>query len=173
MEEKQNKYLGELLIRLGNKEISVLAEIYIIMRKILYVVGNIYYKQIADIEDAIQDLLVILCYKAPKFKKNKNACAWIISVYQNSIRNSLRGKGREEQLEVFYDLDKYDKVVSEKYIENHAFISEMFSKMTEYEQQLFIYRYWGSCSISEIAKIMKKPKSTIESQLNKIKDKFN
>lgn len=173
MEEKQNKYLGELLIQLGKGDISKLDQIYLIMCKILYTVGNIYYNQIADIEDAIQDLLVILYYKAPKFKKNKNACAWIITVYQNSIKNSLRGKGREEQIDVFYDLETHDKIISEKYIENHAFISEMFSKMTEYEQQLFIYRYWGSCSISEIAKIMKKPKSTIESQLNKIKDKFN
>ena len=47
------------------------------MAKILYSVGNIYYKQKADIEDAIQDLLIELYNKAKKFRVNKNACAWI------------------------------------------------------------------------------------------------
>lgn len=59
-----------------------------------------------------------------------------------------------------------------KYIENHLFLNELFSKLNKYEQDLVIYRYISKCSIKEVADILGKPKSTIESQLNKLEDKI-
>ena len=77
MDENTNLALGEFIFKLAKGNIDALENIYLIMAKILYSVGNIYYKQKADIEDAIQDLLIELYNKAKKFRVNKNACAWI------------------------------------------------------------------------------------------------
>lgn len=163
-----------MLIRLskGNKE--ALSEIYEIMWRILYVVGNIYFDRREDIEDSIQDLLLLLFYKAKKFKRNINACAWITAVYQNLIKNHLRRKKKHDEY-IVGEIGKY-KVMSQvsdiEYLENHIFIKDVFNKLTEYEQNLLIYTYWCKCSINEIANIFKKPKSTIESQINGLKFKI-
>lgn len=175
MEEKQNLLLGELLIRLGKGDISVLDQIYVIMSRLLYTVGNIYYRQIADIEDAIQDLMITLYYKAKKFKSNKNACSWILTVYQNSIKNKLVKNKKEDEYIEKNKLNiniQFNSIVDEKYIENHIFINNMFSTLSENERQLLINYYWVGLSINEIAKNFKKPKSTIQSQIEKLKDKM-
>ena len=96
MNEEENKRLGKLIFELARGDISALEEIYRIIYKILYAVGNIYYSQRADIEDAIHDLMLLLYTKANKFKFNKNACAWIIKLYQNMILRKLEHRKVEE-----------------------------------------------------------------------------
>lgn len=172
MDEKTNKRLGELIFELARGNIDALEDIYKIMCKILYAIGTIYYKQRADIEDAIQNLLMTLYYRAKKFKKNGNACAWVIKIYQNSIKNQLLHIKKEEAyLETAAEkLQTGGYADNEKYLENHLFVSEIFGKLTEYERDLIIYRYWCKCSIKEVADICKKPKSTVETHLKNLEE---
>ena len=169
MDEKTNKRLGELIFELARGNVEALEDIYKIMCRILYAIGTIYYKQRADIEDAIQNLLITLYYKAKRFKKNTNACAWIIKIYQNSIKNQLLHIKREEAyLEAA--ADKAERIEDEKYLENHLFVSEIFGRLNEYERNLIIYRYWCKCSIKEVADICGKPKSTVETHLKNLEE---
>ena len=169
MDEKTNKRLGELIFELARGNVDALEDIYKVMCKILYAIGTIYYNQKADIEDAIQNLLITLYYKAKKFKKNTNACAWIIKIYQNSIKNQILHIKREEAyLEAV--ADKAERIDDEKYLENHLFVSEIFGKLNEYERDLIIYRYWCKCSIKEVADICGKPKSTVETHLKNLEE---
>ena len=55
MNEEDNKRLGLLIFALARGDVSVLEDIYLLMVKILYAIGNIYFNQKADIEDVIQD----------------------------------------------------------------------------------------------------------------------
>lgn len=175
MDEVNNLRLGKCIFELANGNKQALAEIYLLTKNVLYAVGNIYFDQIADIEDEIQNLLISLFYKSKKFKHNKNACAWLVTLYRNSIKNHLRRKKREEFFirEKVLDTAKileYNK--SEQYLENHLFVAEVMDNLTEYEKLLLIYRYWCNSSISEVAALLGKPKSTIESQLIKLKEKI-
>lgn len=169
MDENTNKRLGELIFELGRGEVNVLEDIYIIMCKILYAIGTIYFYQQADIEDAIQNLLVTLYDKAKKFKKNTNACAWIIRIYQNSIRNQLSHL-KKEKAYLEYVAEMKGTVDKERFLENHLFVSEIFGRLNEYERDLIIYRYWCKCSIKEVADICGKPKSTVETHLKKLEE---
>ena len=90
MNEEENKRLGQMIFALARGDISALESIYTMMSKLLYAIGNAHFKQKADIEDAIHDLLILLYRNAHKFRKNKNACAWIVKMFQNSIRSRLR-----------------------------------------------------------------------------------
>jgi RNA polymerase sigma-70 factor (ECF subfamily) len=175
MDQETNKRLGELLFALAYGNIDALSQIYVIMCKILYAIGNIYFPQKADIEDSIQDLLMALYDKAGKFKENKNAYAWIIGIYRNSIKNKLRQKKRESNYISHYIANESEKTLScedDLYLDNYLFIREIFSKLTEQERDLIIYRYWCNCSIAQVADIMKKPKSTIDSQLKRLEEKI-
>lgn len=131
MDEKTNLALGEYIFKLAKGNIDALENIYLIMAKILYSVGNIYYKQKADIEDAIQDLLIELYNKAKKFRANKNACAWIVRIYENLILNKLKHYSKEEK----YITDKIValqieyKVEDDKFLYNYMFVNEIFSKI--------------------------------------------
>ena len=172
MNEEDNKRLGLLIFALARGDVSVLEDIYLLMVKILYAIGNIYFTQRADIEDAIQDLLILLYDNAHKFKRNKNACAWIIKLYQNMIYKNLKKRKSEDnyiseqiQLQNITSLED-----NSKYIENYLFFNEIFDKLDKYEQDLVIYRCVGKCSIKEVADIMRKPKSTVESQLKKVEE---
>lgn len=172
MNEEDNKRLGLLIFALARGDVSVLEDIYLLMVKILYAIGNIYFTQRADIEDAIQDLLILLYDNAHKFKRNKNACAWIIKLYQNMIYKNLKKRKSEDnyiseqiQLQNITSLED-----NSKYIENYLFFNEIFDKLDKYEQDLVIYRCVGKCSIKEVADIMRKPKSTVESQLKKLEE---
>lgn len=133
-----------------------------------------FFTQRADIEDAIQDLLILLYGNAHKFKRNKNACAWIIKLYQNMIYKNLKKRKSEDnyiseqiQLQNITSLED-----NSKYIENYLFFNEIFDKLDKYEQDLVIYRCVGKCSIKEVADILGKPKSTVESQLKKLENKI-
>ncbi len=70
MNEEENKRLGELIIELANGNIQALNDIYLMMSRILYIVGNMYYSTKEDLEDSIQNLLLALSVKAKKYKSN-------------------------------------------------------------------------------------------------------
>lgn len=175
MDEKNNQRLSELIILLAYGKKDALLEIYAIMSKLLYTVGNYYYTQEADIKDAIQNLLEKLLIEAKKFKYNRNACAWILQMYKNSINNHLKRRRTEKKyidIETEMCMASASSDIDEKYIENYLFVREIFDKLSDYEQDLVIYRFWCNCALSEMSKILKKPLTTIESQLIKLKDKI-
>lgn len=175
MDEKGNKRLSELLILLACGKKDALNEIYGIMSKLLYAVGNYYYTQKADIEDAIQNLMEKLLQGAKKFRYDRNACAWILQIYKNSITNHLKRRKREKKhidTEAEICMASASSDIDEQYIENHLFVREIFDNLSAYEQDLVIYRFWCNCTLSEMAQILKKPLTTIESQLIKLKDKI-
>ena len=53
-----------------------------------------------------------------------------------------------------------------------AIVETRKSTTFAYEQDLMIYRYWGDLSIREVADILEKPKSTVESQLKNLEEKI-
>ncbi len=173
MDEQDNKRLGELLRRLADGNALVLNEIASLMERLLRVVGNSYYKNHADVEDAIGNLYVKLYDNAHKFKNNSNACAWVIKVYENSIKSHLRSQNKEQLFlqENGADLFLHNEI-DEKYIENHLFLREIFDKLTEEERDLIIYYYWCKCSIREVAGILRKPKTSIDRRLKKLEEKI-
>lgn len=174
MDETTNKTLGEYIFELAKGNINVLENIYLIMSRILYSVGNIYYNQKADIEDAIQDLLIELFNKARHFKVNTNACAWIVKIYVNLIKNKWKRQKKEHNYiaDSITKLEIESNIENDKYLENYTFINLIFSRLSKQERQLLIYRYWCNCSIGDISAILKRPKSTIESQLKVLEEKI-
>lgn len=84
MDQETNNKLGELIIALARGDMLALDEIYKIMGKLLYSIGFKYFTGQADVEDAIEHFLEKLIKKAKKFKENKNAYAWLCTVYRNA-----------------------------------------------------------------------------------------
>lgn len=172
MNEEENKRLGELIIGLANGNIQALNDIYLMMSRILYIVGNMYYSTKEDLEDSIQNLLLALSMKAKKYKSNKNACSWIMKMYRNHFLNFY--KKRKRDLE-YCSKQAYIKKVNEpteNYYEIYTFFKIILDKLDKHEKELFILKHLYGYSISEIAKELHRPKSTIQSRLENLMEKL-
>ena len=175
MDEETNKRLGECLMEIANGNNEKLADVYIIMQRVFYTVGNVYFKRKEDIEDSIHDYLLVLLKKAWKFVRNQNAYAWIIFSYQNLCKN----KRDRKKVETKYMHNQIEKIKNLSYasdiefVDNNIFLKSVFDKLSRYEQKLLILYYWCDYTLNEIGTILKKPKSTIASQLNRIKAKIS
>ena len=170
MNEEENKRLGTLLLELAKGKVEVLEEIARFIEKILYFIGNRYYDNKADIEDSIQNLYLLLYKKAKKFRKG-NACAWILTVYRNSVLNYLKGRKKEMSLED----ENVERVgiKDERYIDNHLFLRELFDKLNKEESELLEYRHACGCTVRELAEIFHTSKSSIERKLKALEAKIN
>ncbi len=174
MDEENNKQLSELIIRLAQGDVSALKEIAQSVERILMSVGSFYYKNWADVEDAIHNLYVKLYFNASYFKKNTNALAWIVKIFENSIKSHLRRIKSEKKYfegEISH-LKSGTNIVDDRYIENHLFLREIFDKLTKEERRLIIYYYWCRCTLREIAELLRKPKSTIYNKLQALERKI-
>ncbi len=174
MREKDKEELAKLIVQLASGNTEALNGISTLMAKPLYSLGNYYYRNKADIEDRVSELYITLTYKAHTFKQQINAYAWVIKIYENSIKSNLRIIKREEEYlrrEISYFKSSLDGA-DDTYLENHLFLREMFDKLTEEERQIIIYYYWCERTIREVAEIIGVPKSTMAYKLSAIKEKI-
>ncbi len=173
MGEEENKKLGELLVQLADGNMWALQEIANLVEKILKAIGCSYYKNFADVEDAVHNLYLSLPKKACYFKKDTNACAWLVRIYENAIKSHLRMLRRENE----YLCDEIAKVKTDTYvgsvefIDNRIFAQELFNGLTREEQRIIIYYFWCKCTIREVASILCRPKSTIHNRLKNLEEK--
>lgn len=173
MNESENKRLGELIIELAHGKCEILTDIAYRVEKILRSIGVFYYSNSADVDDAIQNLYVRLYYKAKDFRENTNACAWVIKLFENSIKSQLKKNKRDRQvLDEFVSIHAENSLFDEREIERHLFLKSIFDRLTAAEQDLIKYYFWCGFSVREVADILHKPKSTIEYQIEKLKEKI-
>ena len=173
MDEADNNRLAELLIELAKGNSQVLSEIALLMQKILYSVGIMYFKNKEDTEDSIQELYIILYKKAKTFRQNTSASAWIMAIYKNWIKSQLRKRKVEDRYvkSEMQDVKTQVHSMDEKYIENRLYLKEIMSKLSDYERDLIIYYHWCKCTVREVAKILHKPRATIDNHLKKLEQK--
>lgn len=174
MEEALEKRLGELLLQLKSGDLSVLAEIDVIIGKRLRAYANIYYLQQADIDDAVQSLLCKLKDLVKSYRENKHAYSWIVKIFKNSILSRLRREKYEKKYLKMLESDRIirESNLSDKYISNYLFFTELMTKLNKREQQLVKMLYLLDMSYAEIARELHIPKSTAEYQITKLKDKL-
>ena len=173
MYENANKELGELIFQLAQGSMSAFEQIYKQTGKILYRLGNSYFTQRADVEDAVQDTYLEIYKKAGKFRDNQNACAWITKISQNLIKNRLKRRKRidyretEEIKNIFWKNGEEEPI-----LESRIFLSDLFKNLDCYERARLTYRYKWGCSLREMSEILCRPKSTIADHLHKLTEKI-
>ena len=139
MYENANKELGELIFQLAQGSMSAFEQIYKQTGKILYRLGNSYFTQRADVEDAVQDTYLEIYKKAGKFRDNQNACAWITKISQNLIKNRLKRRKRidyretEEIKNIFWKNGEEERI-----LESRIFLSDLFKNLDCYERALLM-----------------------------------
>lgn len=136
-------------------------EIYQRHGDMLYRLCFSYMKNTGDCEDAVQDTLIRLITKGPHFSSTEHEKAWLIVTATNVCKNKLKHWFRKtvaisESEMQFYTLDQ----------ENDQILLAVMNLPNQYKTLVYLYYYEGYSSV-EIAKLLKKPQSTIRTQLKK------
>ena len=130
--------------------------------------------QKADVDDAVQSLLCKLYYASKQYNERKHAFSWIVMVFRNSILSKIK----KEKIERNYLKSQEREVllsyssINDEYLSNYVFFKEVFSKLDKHEQSLAELVIVLGLSYNEVASLLKKSKSTIQYQIEKLKEKI-
>ena len=122
-----------------------------------------YMKNYPDAEDAAQDTFVKLVRYAPGFESPEHEKAWLIRAASNVCKNMLRSPNRKTE-----DIDEHRELYSREKAEDDV-LNAVFQLPEKYKTPVYLYYYEGYSSV-EIAKILKKPQSTVRTYLGKAKN---
>ena len=145
-----------------NEEIT---ETYRQYADMLYRICYAYLKNSADTEDAVQDIFVKLILhekKGKEFESKENEKAWLILTAGNLCKDRLRNRWRTSA-----NIDDYSNSLcfSAPEFEPDETLAAVFALPKKYKTAVYMYYYEGY-SGEEIAKILKKPHSTIRNHLS-------
>lgn len=138
------KYIGEIIEKYSNMLIRVCFT---------------YMKNINDAEDLAHDAFLKLIEKRPSFESEEHEKAWLIRVSINLCKNRLKTswfRKREPLHEGAYNFTPMESEVMSSVLELPA----------KYRSIILLY-YFEEYSITEVAEILGKKKSTIGSQLHR------
>jgi RNA polymerase sigma factor (sigma-70 family) len=173
MDTEKNELLCKYLHELKEGNIAVLENIAFIIGKNLMFLANTYLYNKEDAKDAVQTFYYNLVKKSKKFKYNKNAYAWLMTAFSNELKNGLAKKKRERKAIEQMKLDlAQNRINNDDFLENNLFISEIFSKLNNYEKALVEMKLIQGLPFNYIAKVLHKPESTIRNHFDKVKEKI-
>ena len=125
----------------------------------VYRVCYAYMKNPADTEDAVQETFFRMIRRQPHFENPEHEKAWLIRTASNICKNELKHWRRTQA-----DLDSYTDLPAPEN-ESSGDLMEAIKALPErYKTVIYLYYYEGY-QTAEIAKILKKPHSTIRNHL--------
>ncbi len=169
MERLSNEELDALLRRIAEGQRNALCEFYLGTGKLLLAISRIYLKE-QDIADAVHDFILKIGDKAEHYRTNDNPYGWLIKTYVNFVLN-IRKKSKKHSHESLseeiacaeYGLDKAD---------SRADAYRILQKQKNKDKMLLILKFWGNQSFGQIATIMNKSKSTVQSRFETLIEKI-
>ena len=94
----------------------------------------------------------------------------IIRILKSIIFTKLKKQKREVSMEDarLERRGMYSSRGSEEYIENYLLTRKVFEHLNDYDRDLVMLHWWFDNSFGEIALLYNKPKSTIQSQIERV-----
>ena len=141
-----------------------IAEIYERHSKTVYRVCFAYMKNPMDTEDAVQETFVRLITKSPRLESEEHEKAWLIRTAANICKDELKNWWRKHE-----NIDDHLDLQAEDMPKTDDVFKAVMQLPDKYKTVIYLYYYEGYDSV-EIAKILKKPKSTIRNHLREARN---
>lgn len=140
-------------------------DVYNRHKLMIYRICLVYMKNIADAEDIIQETFVKLMCSNKTFESEEHEKAWLIRTCINLCKNQLKHWWRKrDDIDDYNNLANTNDISASKTDANIDVLKEISNLSVKYKTVIYLYYYEGYTSI-EIAKMLKKPNSTIRNQL--------
>ncbi len=145
-----------------------LAEVYQRNVSSIYKLSYIYLKNTADAEDAVQSVFLKLLQKNMYFNDQTHERAWLITVTKNYCKNILRSWRKHKWI----GLEALPEIASpEGKADKTEIIAKLLALPKKYRVVLYLY-YLEGYSVKEIASLIERKESTIQSQLQRGREKL-
>jgi len=139
-------------------------EIYKRHFDMVYRVGFSYLKNSSDTEDVAADVFAKLIRKGITFQNAEHEKAWLIRATINTCRDYLKQWWRNRA-----DINDYENLQSDDPFHIDVTLKAVMELPTRYKDVIFLYYYEGYTS-EEIARILRKPHSTIRNHLREARN---
>ncbi len=137
-----------------------IAEIYERHKRMLYRICFAYMKNTADTEDAVQNTFYRLIKAAPRFESAEHEKAWLIRTAANVCKNELKALRRKAE-----NIDDHYGLCGAGDVETDCVLRAVLALPEKYKTVIYLYYYEGY-TCPEIARMLKKPGSTVRSHLH-------
>ncbi|MCL1857827.1 MAG: RNA polymerase sigma factor [Oscillospiraceae bacterium] len=135
-------------------------EIYKKYANMIYWVSFAYMKNNANTEDIVADVFVKLIKSKMQFQSEEHEKAWLLRTAINLCKDSLKHWRRK-----LVDIDEYENLQGENPFETNEILKSVMELPGRYKDAVYLYYYEGY-STEEIARILKKPQSTVRVHLH-------
>ena len=133
-------------------------EIYERQGKRVYCIAMLYLKNQEDAEDAVQNVFVKLMDKPRNFESLEHEKAWFIMVTKNYCKDVLKSSWfRKVELGTLPELMQENE-------EERDLLIHIYSLGKKYREVVYLY-YYEEYSVKEIARLLQRKESTIQTQL--------
>lgn len=133
-------------------------EIYKRQGNRVYCIAMLYLKNKEDAEDAVQNVFVKLMDKPRNFESLEHEKAWFIMVTKNYCKDVLKSSWFRK-----VELGTLPELVQENEEERDLLI-HIYNLGKKYREVVYLY-YYEEYSVKEIAKLLQRKESTIQTQL--------
>lgn len=149
---------NNLLRKISKRDKLAFEEFYNSYSKLIYLAAYSVSKSKTIIEESVDDVLVKIWNGASRFFKIKNPIGWLITVTTNCVKDRLK---LEKNYEDIFDIPTDDKLIED--IESQDSFCSIISCLTDEEKKIVIMHIAEDMSFKEIARLEKKPLSSISS----------
>lgn len=162
--------MEEFIKKAKNGDITAYTELIKKIEKDLYRIAYIKIKNNDDINDAIQNTMIIMFKNIKKLKEDKYFKTWIIKILINECNKIIKENSRRNKI-----MEKIVDNMNLKSISNNEEFmnfNNMIEKLSSDEQLIFSLYYKDKFSCEEISQIVKIKKGTVQSKLDRGRDKI-
>ncbi len=137
---------------------------------ILHKVSLVYFKNISDREDNLQEIIYQLWKSYPKLKNRKSIGSWIYSVSINTSISRIKKQSRLEYKETLPDLSDQSNIIDDISInESLQLLLNAIYDLNEIDKSIMLL-YLEEKSYDEISEIIGLSKSNVGVRINRAKE---
>lgn len=144
-----------------NKEVTECYETY---ADTVYRVAYLYMKNMEDAEDIMQSVFEKYIDTDTEFYSENHLKAWLITVTKNTCLNSLRSVWKSRRDDWEQVIAEHTPAYTDTYNEDGVTFNEIRKLKKNYQVTLYLFYYEGY-PIKDIAAVMERPESTIQTWL--------
>lgn len=156
--------VNKLILRISKGDINALDELFEEVGGLLFAMAKKYLTDKSLAEDLVSEIFYRLAKGIKRFDGQKNGLNWLFK----SIHNEAVNWNKKYNPNSFDSIDEHqdlaDIIISID--EDKISLHDALKTLSETENQILYYKFWEGLTVREIAKKIKKPRSTVQDMIN-------
>jgi len=147
-------------VEVKENKVFCIEEIYERNFTMVYRVSFSYMKNKPDTDDIVSEVFLKLIKIKPVLNNTEHEKAWLLRTASNLCKDFLKNRRHKNK-----NIDDYENIESENQFEIDETLRIVMTLPERYKNAVYLYYYEGYTT-EEIAKILKKPHSTVRNHLH-------